>query len=57
MVKHHAFGGLAPIMGKTGLPHKTPVKDFWFIGHMSESGGGVPATAIPVRRLMNKILK
>jgi len=57
MVKHHAFGGLAPIMGKSGLPHETPVKDFWFIGHMSESGGGVPATAIPVRRLMNKILK
>ncbi len=57
MVKHHAFGGVAPIMGKSGLPHETPVKNFYFIGHLSESGGGVPATAIPVRRLMNKILK
>jgi phytoene desaturase len=57
MVRHHAFGGLAPIMGKSGLPHETPIKNFWFIGHMSESGGGVPATALPVRRLMNKILK
>ncbi len=56
MVRHHAFGGLAPIMGKSGLPHETPIKNFWFIGHMSESGGGVPATALPVRRLMNKIL-
>jgi len=54
---HHAFGGIAPIMGKKGAPHETPVEGFWFIGHQSESGGGVQAVAIDVRRLMKKVLK
>ncbi|MBN2154887.1 MAG: NAD(P)/FAD-dependent oxidoreductase [Candidatus Lokiarchaeota archaeon] len=54
---HHAFGGIAPIMGKKGAPHETPIEDFWFIGHQSESGGGVQAVAIDVRRVMKKILK
>ncbi len=40
-MKHHAFGGCAPVMGKTGLPHETPVKNLWFIGAQSESGAGI----------------
>lgn len=38
---HHAFGGLAPVMGKRRVPHQTPIQGLWFIGAQSESGGGV----------------
>ncbi len=44
-LKHHAFGGRAPVMGKTGGPHRTPVKGLWFVGSQSEKiGGGVSGT-------------
>jgi phytoene dehydrogenase-like protein len=39
--EHHAFGGLAPVMGKPNIKHQTPIDGLWFIGHQSESGGGV----------------
>jgi len=39
--EHHAFGGLAPVMNKPNIKHKTPIKGLWFIGQQSESGGGV----------------
>ncbi len=39
---HHAFGGIAPVMGKSGAPHKTPIAGLWFVGAQSESGGGLP---------------
>jgi len=39
---HHAFGGIAPVMGKSGAPHKTPVEGLWFVGAQSASGGGLP---------------
>ncbi len=38
---HHAFGGIAPIMGKSGIPHKTPIQGLWFVGAQSQSGGGI----------------
>ena len=31
-LKHHAFGGRAPVMGKSGGPHQTPVQGLWFVG-------------------------
>ncbi len=40
-LKHHAFGGVAPVMGKKGLSHKTPIKNLWYIGAQSESGAGM----------------
>ncbi len=39
--KHHAFGGLAPVMEKPRIKHQTPIEGLWFIGQQSESGGGV----------------
>jgi len=39
---HHAFGGIAPVMGKSGAPHKTPIDGLWFVGAQSQSGGGLP---------------
>jgi phytoene dehydrogenase-like protein len=42
-LKHHAFGGIAPLVGSWKAPHKTPVEGLWFVGAQSESGGGVAA--------------
>lgn len=39
--EHHAFGGLAPVMNRPNIEHKTPIEGLWFIGQQSESGGGV----------------
>jgi phytoene dehydrogenase-like protein len=38
---HHAFGGIAPVLGSWRVPHRTPVEGLWFVGAQSESGGGV----------------
>jgi len=40
---HHAFGGIAPLLGAWKVPHQTPVNGLWFVGAQSESGGGVGA--------------
>jgi phytoene dehydrogenase-like protein len=40
-LSHHSFGGTAPVMGKSGIPHRTPIRGLWFIGSQSESGAGV----------------
>jgi len=41
LLSHHSFGGAAPIMGRSGIPHRTPLRGLWFIGSQSESGAGV----------------
>jgi all-trans-retinol 13,14-reductase len=38
---HHAFGGIAPVMGAWQVPHETPLEGLWFVGAQSETGGGV----------------
>jgi phytoene dehydrogenase-like protein len=40
---HHAFGGIAPVLGAWRVPHETPLPGLWFVGAQSESGGGVNA--------------
>lgn len=40
-LSHHSFGGLAPVLGRPGAPHRTGVPGLWFIGSQSESGAGV----------------
>ncbi len=39
--ERHAFGGIAPVMDKKNPPHRSPIRDLWFLGSQSESGGGV----------------
>ncbi|MBN1532417.1 MAG: NAD(P)/FAD-dependent oxidoreductase [Spirochaetes bacterium] len=57
-LKHHAFGGRAPVMGKSGGPHRTPIDGLWFIGSQSEKiGGGVSGTMAASRRVVQMILK
>lgn len=41
LLKHHSFGGCAPVMGKKGAPHRTNIGGLWFIGAQSESGAGI----------------
>lgn len=52
---HHAFGGLAPVMGAWKAPHETPVQGLWFVGAQSESGGGVNSVVPGAYRTALKI--
>ena len=55
---HHAFGGRAPIMGKTGAPHKTPIAGLWFIGSQSDkTAGGLPGTMIHSKNVVDELLR
>ena len=40
-----SFGGTVPVWHQKNPPHKTPVRDLWFIGQQSENGGGLWAVA------------
>jgi phytoene dehydrogenase-like protein len=40
-VSHHSFGGVAPVIGKSGAPYRTPIEGLWFIGAQSQGGAGV----------------
>ena len=57
-LKHHAFGGRAPVMGKKGGPHRAPIKGLWFVGSQSEKlGGGVWGTMDASRKVIKMIQK
>lgn len=45
-LKHHAFGGIAPLQGAWKAPHRSPLRGLWFVGAQSESGGGVAAVIV-----------
>ena len=53
--EHHSFGGCAPIMGKEGAPHRTPIRGLWFVGSQSESRGGVANVIAGTRRAVQMI--
>jgi phytoene dehydrogenase-like protein len=55
-VGHHAFGGIAPLMGAWKVVHKTPVEGLWFVGAQSESGGGMNAVIPAAWRVAERIL-
>jgi phytoene dehydrogenase-like protein len=40
-----SFGGNVPVWHQKNPPHKTPVRDLWFIGQQSENGGGLWAVS------------
>ena len=54
---HHAFGGLKPVLGKTGQPFNTPVDGLWFVGQQSESGGGVSNVIYGAKKAADAIAK
>jgi phytoene dehydrogenase-like protein len=53
---HHAFGGLAPVMGQQAPRHQTPLEGLWFVGSESESGGGVANVMLGARKAAKGIL-
>jgi phytoene dehydrogenase-like protein len=53
---HHSFGGCAPVMGKKGVPHRTPVSGLWFIGSQSESGAGISNVMAGAQRVCRLII-
>ncbi len=54
---HHAFGGLAPTLGRPGIPHATGLPGVWFVGAQSESGGGVNNGMLGAFRTARRILE
>lgn len=56
-LEHHAFGGLKPVLGKTGQSYKTPVEGLWFVGQQSESGGGVSNVLYGAKKTADIIAK
>jgi phytoene dehydrogenase-like protein len=56
-LKHHAFGGCAPVMDKKGAPHETPFDNLWFVGAQSESGAGMNSVMEGVWRTVREIRK
>ncbi len=46
-----------PLWEKSGIPHKMPIENLWFIGAQSESGAGLPNIISDTSRTMKKILK
>jgi all-trans-retinol 13,14-reductase len=55
--QHHSFGGAAPVMGKEGTPHRTPIKGLWFIGAQSQSRGGVASVMTGAHACVRMILE
>jgi phytoene dehydrogenase-like protein len=56
-LEHHAFGGIAPLLGSWKASHQTPVKGLWFVGAQSESGGGVAAVLTAAYKTALKAMK
>jgi all-trans-retinol 13,14-reductase len=54
---HHAFGGIAPVLGSWRVPHQTPVQGLWFVGAQSESGGGVNAVMPAAYKTAQRIME
>ncbi len=55
MLDHHSFGGVCPVMGKSGAPHRTPIDGLWFLGAQSETAGGVGNVTTGARAVYRKI--
>ena len=55
LLDHHSFGGVCPVMGKSGAPHKTPFSGLWFIGAQSETAGGVANVVLGARKAYRQI--
>lgn len=50
-----SFGGLVPVDGQINPPHKTPIKNFYFLGSQSESNGGITPTTLGGRKVYELI--
>jgi phytoene dehydrogenase-like protein len=55
--KHHSFGGVPPVIGNKPPAHKTSIKNLWFIGAQSESGGGVLNVTVGAQKVARRIIQ
>jgi phytoene dehydrogenase-like protein len=55
--EHHSFGGVAPVLGRSGAPHRTPIRGLWFVGAQSESNAGVANSIVGAWRAVRMIRK
>ena len=56
-VIRHSFGGTAPKLGQQNPSHKTPIKNLWYIGAYSESGGGIMGVIDGTRSAIKNLLE
>jgi phytoene dehydrogenase-like protein len=56
-VNHFAFGGLAPEIGMKGISFNTPIKNLYYVGAQSETGGGVNRLGIETANNIKKLIK
>jgi all-trans-retinol 13,14-reductase len=56
-VIRHSFGGTAPKLGQKNPLHKTPIKNLWYIGAYSESGGGIMGVVDGTRSAIKNLLE
>ncbi len=50
-----SFGGVVPIMNQANPPHRTPVKNLWFVGQQSENAGGIGAVMLGAKRAFDRM--
>jgi prolycopene isomerase len=55
--RRHSFGGICPVMGHPGAPHRTPYRGLWFIGSQSESGAGMLNQLVSARKVAKMIAR
>lgn len=51
----HSFGGMAPRLNGKGAPHKTPLKNYWFVGGESVDGGTITNTVYGAWKAMKEL--
>ncbi len=56
-VKHFAFGGLAPEIGKSGIPFITCIENLYYVGAQSQTGGGINRIITETANLTKKLLE
>ena len=49
-----SFGGVVPIRDQKNPPHKTSVRNLYFVGQQSENGGGVGAVMLGAKAAWKK---
>lgn len=52
-----SFGGLVPHIDKKRIPHETPIKNLYFIGAQSQSGGGVSTQIRSIHMLAREFMR
>jgi phytoene dehydrogenase-like protein len=55
-MEHHSFGGLAVVIGKPGVAHRTPIDGLWYVGSQSEGGDAVSNVLTSAHKVAKRIV-